>query len=323
MKKNQISLIALFSLLFVFPAALGLCFPRPINQTAHHSSKSESQLQNFTVTCLNTKTNTVSEVNLEEHLTGVLAAEMPASYELDALKAQAVAARSYILSKLGRTNPEHPEAVICTNPTHCKGWLSEEDAKAKWKTSEQNYNWNKLKSAVLSTEGEYMIYGDTVVEACFFSSGGTRTENSEDVWQASLPYLRSVENPEAAESTISQAIFTNEEFMNALAPHLDSTASDISPLPVITNISRTNGGSVATITICGKIFKGTEIRSIFGLKSANFTVNTDASTVTFEVIGNGHGVGMSQKGANQMAKNGKKYTEILSHYYTNIQIVKM
>lgn len=318
MKKNQIYVSVVFIIFLIFPILLGLCFPRSISINPPAPPK-DNQVLN--ISCLDVKTNKVSNVNLEKHLIGVLAAEMPASYEIEALKAQAVAARSYILSKLGKENSAHPNASICTNPSHCKGWLSETDAKAKWKSAEQTKYWNKLKSAVLTTEGEYMIYDDAVVEACFFSSGGSRTENSEDVWQASLPYLRSVENPEPADNTLSKAVFTNAEFMTKIAPHLDSATTDT--VPAFSDTERTDGGSVSRITICGKTFKGTEIRSIFGLKSANFTITADADKIVFDVIGNGHGVGMSQKGANEMAKSGKKYTEILSHYYTNIQIVKM
>ncbi len=319
MKKTQFYMPIFFISIFLFPIILGLCIPRRISP-APPINTNYSNSENYTVSCLDTKTNTVMDINLEEYLPGVLAAEMPASYEAEALKAQAVAARSYILSKIGKENPEHPNATICTNPSHCKGWLSEADAKSKWSIGDRDSNWKKLLSAVASTKGEYMIYDDAVVEACFFASGGSRTENSEDVWQASLPYLRSVENPEPADSTLSRVTFSNADFMQKIIPHLNSATSVVGP--TFSDINRTDGGSVATITVCGKTFKGTEIRSIFGLKSANFTVTASSDSIIFDVIGNGHGVGMSQKGANQMAKDGKKYTEILSHYYTNIQIVK-
>lgn len=320
MKKSQLPIIILFLTVFIFPAILGLCTPRSISLPPS-SAIPDTASQNLTISCLDTKTNQISQINPEEYLVGVLAAEMPASYEAEALKAQAVAARSYIFSKVGKKNTEHPDAAICTNPSHCKGWLSESDAKAKWKASEQHTNWQKLCSAVASTKGEYMTYENEIVEACFFASGGSRTENSEDVWQASLPYLRSVENPEPVADTTSEVSFTHKQFMEKLTPHLTSHPNETSPS--FSEISRTNGGSVASVSFCGQSFKGTEIRNIFGLKSANFTISSDSETVTFHVTGHGHGVGMSQKGANQMAKNGKKYTEILSHYYTNIQIVKM
>ncbi len=321
MKRPPLFILIFFISIYIFPVTLGICCHRPAPQSDVSAPPVSPGAEPITINSLDTKTNTVKAVNLEEYLPGVLAAEMPASYETEALKAQAVAARSYILSKLDKENPEHPDAAICTNPAHCKGWLSESDAKAKWSADEQTKYWQKLCSAVKSTEGEYLVYEDDIVEACFFSSGGSRTENSEDVWQASLPYLRSVENPEPADSTVSRVTFTNSDFMQKLTPHLNS--NNMPSAPTFSDINRTRGGSVATIVVCGKTFKGTEIRSIFGLKSANFTVTASPDGITFEVTGNGHGVGMSQKGANQMAKDGKKYTEILLHYYTNIQIVKM
>lgn len=319
MKKICCFFVSVLSLTLIFPIFTGLLNPRKTSSPEAIRLPAESSL---TASCLNSETNTVTDVNLEDYLVGVLAAEMPAGYAPEALKAQAVAARSYILSKLNTENPDHPNATVCTNPNHCKGWLSESDAKAKWKFTEKNRNWKKLQSAVKETEGEYMTYADQAIEAFFFASSGGRTENSEDVWQQGLPYLRSVESPEPAEEILSQVSLTNLQFIQKINPHLDK------PLPTDTapwfsDITRTQGGSVASISICGKTFSGTEIRNIFGLKSANFTVSAASETVTFDVLGYGHGVGMSQKGANLMAQQGKNYTEILSHYYTNIQIVKM
>lgn len=322
MKKPYIYTILLIFISLILPIALGLCNPLSADKMPESSDIAPEGSESVSVSCLNAETNTVSLVSLEEYLVGVLAAEMPANYEFEALKAQAVAARSYILSRTTRENPDHPTAAICTSPIHCKGWLSEADAKANWKTEEQLLNWEKLKAAVDATRGEYMIHDDAVVEAFFFSSGGGRTENSEDVWQAELPYLRSVESPEIPSESLSQISFSNSEFIRKINPYMNEPLAT-GTVPIISDVSRTDGGSVASLTVCGKVFRGTQIRSIFGLKSANFTVIVEGDSVRFDVIGSGHGVGMSQKGANLMAKNGKKYTEILSHYYTNIQIAKM
>ncbi len=319
MKKICCFFVSVLFLTLIFPILTGLLNPRKTSSPKAIRLPAESS---FTVSCLNSETNTVTDVNLEEYLVGVLAAEMPAGYETEALKAQAVAARSYILSKLNTENPDHPNATVCTNSNHCKGWLSESDAKAKWKFTEKNRNWKKLQSAVQETEGEYMTYADQAIEAFFFASSGGRTENSEDVWQQGLPYLRSVESPEPAEEILSQVSLTISQFIQKINPHLDKPLS-ANTVPRFSDITRTQGGSVASINICGKTFSGTKLRNIFGLKSANFTVSVTSETVIFDVLGYGHGVGMSQKGANLMARQGKNYTEILSHYYTNIQIVKM
>ncbi len=312
----------LMSVFLLFPVLLALRMPREIkNENLPKGYKSSGE--ELFVSCLNVKTNDVSMVNIEEYLVGVLAAEMPAAYEPDALMAQAVAARSYILSKMDAVNSDHSNATICTDPNHCKGWISKEESFAKWKPEERKENWKKLQKVVTATRGEYMIYDDEVVEAFFFATSGGKTENSEDVWSTSLPYLRSVESPEDENGTNyrSTAVFTFNEFYSRISPYAGNFPKG--GAPSISAPRRTEGGSIAEITVCGKTFRGSEIRSIFGLKSANFTVTVLDDKVRFDVVGYGHGVGMSQTGANEMAKNGKKYTEILQHYYTNIQIAKM
>lgn len=262
----------------------------------------------------------VKTCDLEEYLVGVLAAEMPAEYELEALKAQAVAARSYILSKKDSKSDKHPTADICNDSTHCKGQIDEKTAKERWGKEKADTYWQKLTEATRETKGEYMICGDEVVEAFFFARSGGRTENSEDVWGERRPYLRSVES--AGDLNYSQFIST-AEFKNDEARRLLGILEKQSDKPLsIGKITRTDGGNIKSIEIDGKEYKGTEIRKIFDLKSADFDVTQTDKSVIFSVRGFGHGVGMSQFGANEMAEIGKKYTEILSHYYTNIQIVK-
>ncbi len=316
-----------FILMFVglLPAILGLCFPRSTGKKGFSLPGSDYNLcGDIVINCLDAKTNTVFEIDIEEYLVGVLAAEMPASYEIEALKAQAVAARSYILSNMDAPNTKHPNADVCTDSTHCKAWLSETDAKAKWKSFDKILYWNKLRSAVDSTRGEYMVYDDQVVEAFFFASSGGKTENSEDIWGSSRPYLKSVESSGDTSSSdcYSSLTLPLSAFKSKLQPFFPQSLGYDIPLQ-IGKTTRTQGGSVAEIILFGKPFKGTEIRSIFGLRSANFTINTVDDKVIFKVAGYGHGVGMSQVGANYMAKSGQNYTEILSHYYTNIQIVKL
>ena len=219
---------------------------------------------------------------------------MPAEYHLEALKAQAVAARSYILKKTKTASDIHPDAAVCTNPDHCKASIDEEMAKSRWKDDKKDEYWEKLREAVYSTKGEYMVYEDEVVEAFFFARSGGRTENSEDVWNDARPYLKSVESKE----DISHPEFlSTAEFLNKAAREiLSAEHSEIkkgNQKIHIGKITKTEGGNIREI-----------------------------DTYIFSVKGYGHGVGMSQFGANCMAKNGKNYTEILSHYYTNIQIVK-
>ncbi len=316
--KKTLPFIVILILCIFFPIITGFLVPgiNPPQPSVNGLTLPKDNPSSVKISFLNTDTDVVSQIALEEYLVGVLAAEMPAEYHPEALKAQAVAARSYILSRMEKSNADHPDAHVCTDPGHCKAWLSETEARAKWVESDRNLNWEKLKSAVSATRGEYMIYDNQVVEAFFFASSGGKTENSEDVWGGSRPYLKSVES-------YGDVISPDRESKVTVSTSQFASALGISAPFQFSNLSRTEGGSVATVEICGKTFKGTELRSIFGLKSANFTIAADADSITFTVLGYGHGVGMSQTGADYMAKSGQKYTEILSHYYTNIQIAKM
>ena len=315
----MIILFALIALVGIVPALFS-----HLPSKSQFPRKAEIQNGDVYLTVYNTASQKTEYVNIEEYLPGVIAAEMPASYEFEALKAQAVAARSYIFYKLDTISPEHPEAAVCDNPNHCKAHISKSDAKAGWSKANADRYWNKIVNAAGATRGEYMVCGDEVVEAFFFARSGGRTENSEDVWGESRPYLKSVESPEtpSAKNNLSTKELTFLEFRKLLNKHNPQIAIN-NFAPIIGEISRTEGQSVKSVTIDNVPFIGKELRTIFGLKSANFTIILSQNSVVFSVIGYGHGVGMSQSGANEMAKNGKKYTEILSHYYTNIQIMKI
>lgn len=328
MRKPCFMYFFLFPLaVILIPAVIAVCFAKaPASVPAQGTVPdfpSENGSHTKIIRVLNSDTGEISSVSLEEYLPGVVAAEMPAEYETEALKAQAVAARSYIMSKAENTSSAHPEADVCSSPGHCKAWLSEADAKDKWAKDKQDFYWKKISEAVKATENEYMIYGDEIVEAFFFAQSGGRTESSADVWGGERPYLKSVKddadpNSPGSVSEVSVPCMTFWDKLCAFNPHTLRTDGT----PVIGETKHTEGGSVATVCIGGQAFRGTDIRSIFGLKSANFTISAASGTVTFTVTGSGHGVGMSQCGANRMAQKGKKYTEILKHYYTNIQIIK-
>lgn len=308
--------------LFAVTVVLGLIAPRP--ETSPAPSDASTLKSDTLITVLDCQSGTTSTVELEEYLFGVLAAEMPASYEPEALKAQAVAARSYILSKINTAPDGHRNADICNNPSHCKAHIDEAAARERWGNDRAEEYTAKILSAVSSTCGEYMVYDGEIVEAFFFAKSSGRTENSEDVWGESRPYLRSVssEGDLLAPDLYSTAEFTLADFRQRLATLRSDLPKGNTP-PTIGKAVRTVGGNVGSISIDGSTFKGTELRAAFGLKSACFDISVGNGTVTFTVAGYGHGVGMSQYGANLMAKNGKNYTEILSHYYTNIQIMKL
>ncbi len=259
-------------------------------------------------------TKQVAEYDLEEYLVGVVSAEMPALYEIEALKAQAVAARSFVLSREDYQNPDHKGAAVCTDPSHCEAYLSSDEAEKKWGAKSEEY-LEKIKKAVYDTKGEYISYNGEIAVACFSAVSSGKTENAGDIWGTETPYLKSVDSPED---------LSYKNFTAAVTVPIAETAKKLGVGEIsIGEILRTQGGSVKTVSIGGKTFSGTEIRSIFGLNSANFDISKTADSVVFTTRGKGHGVGMSQYGANEMAKNGKKYTEILLHYYSNVTIEKI
>ena len=270
----------------------------------------------------------VVEMNMNEYLKGVVAAEMPASFHIEALKAQAVAARTYTYHKIkgvqrtGVPLPEHKGADVCSNPGHCKAWMPKDKAMDKWGIISAKDYWNKISSAVDDTANIIVTYESEPIDAVFHSTSSGKTENSEDVWSSSIPYLRSVESAgdDLSPKFTSKVEITMEEFKNKLKkvrPEIKLTNDQNLD---IENTQHSQGGGIKTIRIGGCDFKGNEIRSIFALNSANFTVEVQEGKVVFIIKGNGHGVGMSQYGANYLAQQGKSFEEILKHYYSNVNI---
>lgn len=264
--------------------------------------------------------NTTKTMEIEEYLRGVVAAEMPASFEKEALKAQAVAARSYALYRMENPTAEHPQAAVCTDFSHCKAYKTDVELKTGWGSKSSEYS-DKIAQAVYQTAGEVITYNGEVAMAVFHSQAGSgRTENSKDVWGGEVPYLISVEShgENTAPNFYSTAIFPFSEFKEKL---LSKNGGVVINSPEdIGEIQVSEGGSVKSIKIGGIEFTGRDIRSLFGLRSSCFKIKADESNVTFEVTGYGHGVGMSQYGANTMAKEGYNYIQILTHYYTGTKI---
>ena len=265
----------------------------------------------------------VVEMDMETYLMGVVRAEMPATFEEEALKAQAVAARTYTIYKMehgGSAN--HPEADACDQVTCCKAYRSEEDAAASWGISTAVYE-EKIRAAVTETDGEVVLYDGSPILAVFHSSSPGSTSNVEDVWQSSLPYLRSVDSPETEEAVpnyYSQETFTLTEFKELFIANYPTANLSGSPSNWFTNIQQTENGTVQSLQVGGISLTGSELRTLLGLRSASFTISFSDDAVTFSVTGYGHGVGMSQYGANVLAQQGKTYREILTWYYTGTTV---
>lgn len=250
----------------------------------------------------------VESMNLEDYVVGVVACEMPASFDIEALKAMSVAARTFAEYKI-TTNKNYK--LSTTTKDQC--YISVDRMKKNWKDNFDN-NYNKILKAVKSTNNELMTYDDKIILSFYFSISNGYTENCENVFSQKLHYLKSVDSKwdkeySYKEKTIKMSI---KDFMNKLGIKSD-TISDI-------KIDRSMTGRIKTITINNNNFKGTVFRSLLSLRSTDFDIKYDRENVTITTRGYGHGVGMSQYGANAMAKKGYKYDEILKYYYTDVEI---
>ena len=267
--------------------------------------------------------DTTEQMTLERYLTGVVRGEMPASFEMEALRAQAAAERSYVYYQLavGRKDA-HPDADFCTDHTCCSAYLSETAAREKWGGDFAPWN-TRVEQAVSDTDGQVVLYNGRPILAVFHSSSAGRTAAAGDVWSGDLPYLVSVDSPEGEEtvpnyySTVTFTAAEAKEKLLAAHPELKLSGT---PDRWFGAAAENGSGRVETVSVGGTDIEGTELRQIFGLRSACFTVAADSESVTFRVTGYGHGVGMSQYGANQLAREGKTWQEILEWYYTGATV---
>ena len=267
----------------------------------------------------------VEELDLEEYIMGVVASEVPANFNEEALKAQAVAARTFYMNK--RNNPckdaKNKGAEIC-DTTNCQVYMSKEERMSKWSNSEAESNWNKIQKAVLDTKGQVLTYENSVLEyPQFFAISSGKTEDAKDVFSIDVPYLKSEESKgeEIAPKYKTTVEIPINEFINKINEKYANANLKKSNLSSLIKIeSYTKAGSVKEIKIGNEIIKGTEFRTLFNLNSTNFKFDFEKDIVKINCTGYGHGVGMSQWGANVMAKNGSKYDEILKHYYSGVEI---
>ncbi len=333
MKKTLALFLAIIISAFFLPYAISRIITISGSNTATVTNGDAVTAGNFSrpfkISVYIADSGTVKEMEFEEYVTGVLAGEMPATYHLEALKAQAVAIRSYVLSKVASymqngAPSEHQGAMVCTDYTHCNAWKSIDNARQGWDPRFRDDYEAKIRQAVTQTSGEYMSYDNKVVKAYFYAISSGRTENVEEVWGSSLPYLKSVNSREdiGTDGFESKSHYPKDLFVQKLkTKYSDIDASDL--LSMVGNIERTEGGSVSSIELFGKQFDGKEIRNLFGLRSANFEISTEGDKITFLVKGYGHGVGMSQNGANVLAIGGDDYRQILKHYYSGVSFVTL
>nr|WP_325212858.1 stage II sporulation protein D [uncultured Oscillibacter sp.] len=264
----------------------------------------------------------ILEMDLGTYLVGVVRAEMPASFEPEALKAQAVAARTYTLYKL-QSGGNHGEAAdVCTDHTCCQAYIDEESARANWGENAGAYE-AKVEAAVRDTDGEAALYGGVPILAVFHSSSAGLTRAAGEVWLNDLPYLQAVSSPEPGEripNYYSRVEFTEEELKAKLLAAFPEADLSGSMEGWLRDPAADGAGSVATLSVGGVTAKGTQVRTALGLRSACFTWEVQGDKAVFFVTGYGHGVGLSQYGASAMAAAGADYREILTHYYTGVTV---
>ena len=336
MKKIGYFVIFIIALTIIIPLVIlggispGIKIPGIFNRFASeitNESESTKKSDEIMIKVFSVDDNKIIEMDFEEYIKGVIAGEMPVSFDIEALKAQAVAARTFAAADMiaygGSGCALHKGADVCSD-VHCQVWMSKAERFKNWDAKDAESYWAKITKAVEETKGLVIAYNGKIASRIkFHSTSGGKTENSIYAFGYSEPYLTSVDSPneENAPSYKSVVVMKKQEFINRMK-ELNSKIklSSNSLAAEIKILNYTEGGRVKTIKIGDKTFSGIDIRWAMGLKSAEFSIKADSKNVTFNVKGYGHGVGMSQWGANEMAKRGSKFDAILKHYYQGVEI---
>lgn len=272
-------------------------------------TKQEESKENKTYVTIYRKKGTVEQIELEEYLVGVVAAEMPASFNSEALKAQAVLARTYALKKISKGEK-------LTDTVSTQAYIDKNEMQNKWGNEYSKY-YNKIVSAVNSTKGQVVKYNGNYIEALYHSTSNGKTENAKEVWGQDIPYLKSVDSSWDKKTT-SYLKIENKEFntlMKVLGINFDKNTN-------IEILSRDESGRVSEVKVADKTYTGVEFRTLLNLRSADFDISVTDNGLEIITRGYGHGVGMSQYGANEMAKLGYNYKDIINHYFTNVKITE-
>lgn len=295
------------------------------NQNKDENTSNNSNEYNYqkygTIKLLHKSTGEVEEVPIDTYLCNVVSAEMPADYELEALKAQAVVARTYTIYKA--QNPKHENADICDDSTCCQAWVSKEKRFERWEEQKRESNWQKIERAVNETAGKIVTYNGEPINAFFHANSGGTTELPVNVWGgAGLPYLQVIETAgeEGYTQYSSEVVLNKEELIEKLKTKYSDIQIDFNNNDDIKILDYTDGNRVKTVKFGNHELSGVETRTILGLKSTNFEIIKENDNIKFSVKGYGHGVGMSQTGADTMAKQGSNYEEIIKHFYKDVEI---
>ena len=260
-------------------------------------------------------------MNMDDYVVGCLAAEMPASFEMEALKAQAVAIRTLAYRAMGQKSACHG-ADVCDDSTHCQGYASVDERKGMWGSSFEKWQ-QRLEEAVYDTNNIIITYEDRPIEVFYHASSDGLTEDSIHVFSAQQPYLVAVSSPDEGISTETKVYtaYSFTQLINAAFKSAKLKENELMDQVVIR--TRYASGRVESIKLGGAIVTGVDVRRALNLQSADFSIVISGDQVTVTTKGFGHGVGMSQRGANAMAKNGAKFGDILVHYFQGVELSKI
>ena len=326
MKKFLLYFFCFIFICFLLPAMLTkIDIPTNSSEVKEENNTVEESTYDYkkygTIRLLHKKTETVEEVAIDEYLYHVVSAEMPADYEMEALKAQAIVARTYTVYKA--LNPKHANADICDDSTCCQAWISKEDRLARWEESKRESNWQKIQQCVNETKGKIITYQNQPINAFFHANSGGKTELPVNVWGGSgLPYLQVVETAgeEGYSQYASEVTLSYNKIIDKLKAKYQDIQINFEDDEDIKILEYTDSNRVKTIKFGNHQISGVEARSIFGLKSTNFEIQKQDNQIKFSVKGYGHGVGLSQTGADSLAKQGKNYEDIIHHFYADVEI---
>jgi len=337
LKKWLVFLCALLFSLSVILSVINLFINQDTEKKAliKQEEKEEKQIieykANQTIRVRMCKTNEVIAMDINDYLRGVVASEMPAAYDIEALKAQAIVARTYTYRKM-LEDAEGPDADICDDFNHCQAFYNKEKLFSIWTNrgfddATKIEYWDKVNEAVVSTQNQVITYNGEYIKAFFHASSPIKTENIDQIWGGvKIPYLVSVDNVECQDysNRNSEVIVTFSDLEKQICEKIDCNfkLSNIDNLKEKIKInSYTTSGRVRDIEVGDLIVSAEKLRTLFGLKSTQFELSIVDEGILFKVTGYGHGIGMSQVGANYLADNGKSCLDIIKYYYTGVEVI--
>ncbi|WPX09043.1 stage II sporulation protein D [Anaerocellum danielii] len=291
--------------------------------------QSKNQKNDIFINLLRKNKNRIEKILLEEYVIGVVAAEMPAEFNLEALKAQAVASRTYaarkIVGKALHNGYEEKKVYLCDDFSHCQAYIDVSEMKQKWGKDFEKY-YSKIRKAVDQTKGQVLVYKGRIIDSLYHAASGGKTEDAKEVFGRNIPYLKSVvsRGEEACPKFSGEFYYTYDEFIERLKSYFPGLRIDSSNISSqIKVVERTSTGRVKTVKVGNTILNGNQFRNVFGLYSTEFWIYPDKRGLRIHTRGYGHGLGMSQWGANNLARQGKNYKQILLYYYQNVKICRL